>query len=360
MQTFNNSSTKRIEYIDALRGFTMILVVFHHVATFCWGITHKDIPSVHEYLMQIRMPMFFFISGFVLYKKNVNWDDSFTIGFLKKKFLIQIIPTVIFFLLSIHVYHFSLYLSLTDNSKGGYWFTYTLFVYFLFYAILRCVFNKCNDRVLTVILLVIGLLFYFLKSGIVYDMIPLPVWLKGLLGIGKWYYFFFFVLGTLFKNYFDYVQKCMDGKFLLPFCLITYFIINVYRDLIPKEGTFGNILDFGVYLMLSLTGLVILFAFFRSNQSLFTKNTKLGYALQYIGRRTLDIYLIHYFLIPFQLDECVDVFEKYPMPVVEATCSLLLAIIIIAFSLLISNILRLSPFLAHWLFGVKYKEGNNK
>ena len=41
------------------------------------------------------------------------------------------------------------------------------------------------------------------------------------------------------------------------------------------------------------------------------------------------------------------------MPVVEATVSLVIAGIIIAFSLVISNIIRLSPLLAHWLFGAK-------
>lgn len=42
------------------------------------------------------------------------------------------------------------------------------------------------------------------------------------------------------------------------------------------------------------------------------------------------------------------------MPVLEAACTLMIAIIIIAASLLIGNIIRLSPFLAHWVFGAKY------
>jgi hypothetical protein len=45
------------------------------------------------------------------------------------------------------------------------------------------------------------------------------------------------------------------------------------------------------------------------------------------------------------------VFVEHPMPVIEATVSFILAGIIIAFSLVISNIIRLSPLLAHWLFG---------
>lgn len=360
MQTTNNTPSKRIEYIDALRGFTMILVVFQHVATFCWGITHKDVPSVHEYFMQIRMPMFFFISGFVLYKKDVDWNFSFVTKFLKKKFLIQIIPTIIFLLAFVHVCGFSLEACLTDSSKGGYWFTYTLFVYFLFYAILRFLCRKCNDKTFTIIIIVVGLAFYVLKSGIVYDMIPISEKIKGSLGIGKWYYFFFFIVGTLFRQNFDVVQKWLDGKRLILYCLVLYFVLNVYKDIIPTESTIGNLVDFGVNFILSLTGLIILFAFFRTNQSLFTKDTKLGFSLQYIGRRTLDVYLIHYFLIPYQLSKSVHVFENYPMPIIEAVCSLMMALIIIAFCLLISNIIRLSPFLAHWLFGVKYKENGRK
>lgn len=65
------STTKRIEYIDALRGFTMILVVLQHVATFGWELP-LGAPNIHTYLAQIRMPLFFFISGFVLYKASVT------------------------------------------------------------------------------------------------------------------------------------------------------------------------------------------------------------------------------------------------------------------------------------------------
>ena len=33
-------ATKRLEYIDALRGFTMILVVFAHIIKNVYGINH--------------------------------------------------------------------------------------------------------------------------------------------------------------------------------------------------------------------------------------------------------------------------------------------------------------------------------
>ena len=54
---------ERIQYIDALRGFTMILVVFYHVSQFCWHVCGKGI-SIQDFLVQVRMPMFFFISGY--------------------------------------------------------------------------------------------------------------------------------------------------------------------------------------------------------------------------------------------------------------------------------------------------------
>ena len=41
------------------------------------------------------------------------------------------------------------------------------------------------------------------------------------------------------------------------------------------------------------------------------------------------------------------------MPILEFAASAIIAILIIAACLLVSNIIRLSPFLAHWLFGAK-------
>ena len=49
--------TQRIEYIDAMRGFAMLIVVLHHISLMCLGI-----DSVFEkWAYEFRMPLFFFI-----------------------------------------------------------------------------------------------------------------------------------------------------------------------------------------------------------------------------------------------------------------------------------------------------------
>ena len=97
--------TKRIEYIDALRGFTMILVVFAHVETFVLKIEPNS-TLISELFLSFRMPLFFFISGFISFKKNAIWDKEFLFENLFKKAKIQLIPTFFFGLL--YTYLFSL------------------------------------------------------------------------------------------------------------------------------------------------------------------------------------------------------------------------------------------------------------
>ena len=53
--------TKRIEYIDAMRGFTMLLVVMFHVEWTFWGSDY----GYNSFIEVFRMPLFFFISGWV-------------------------------------------------------------------------------------------------------------------------------------------------------------------------------------------------------------------------------------------------------------------------------------------------------
>ena len=336
--------TKRIEYIDALRGFTMILVVFQHVATACWHINEMGI-SIHDYLMQIRMPMFYFISGFVLYKSTVVWNLKQVTTFFRKKIPVQLISPFPFFLLNIYLDNVPFIDAITSYHKCGYWFTFVLFEYYCFYAIIRFFIRSKLSRVF---LLGLGCLLYVINSPIIYKSIPLSDNLKGFLSIVQWEYFCFFVLGTFVKENFQQIEKLLDGKWLLPICISFYLLGNGFKDIIPINNTLLG-------LLLTLSGLVVLFSFFRVNHRSLSKETQVGRTLQYIGRRTLDVYLIHYFLIPKNLG-FITVFSDHPMPIIEATVSLVIASVIVAGSLLIGNIIRLSPFLAHWVFGAKYQE----
>ena len=101
----------------------------------------------------------------------------------------------------------------------------------------------------------------------------------------------------------------------------------------------------------------MVFSFFRKYQEQLTKDKLLGRVLQTIGRRTLDIYLLHYFFIPYQLSDVFPLFQKCNLPIVELACSLVVTSLVIAFCLLTSVTLRISPELAHFLFGAKKSKG---
>lgn len=329
---------QRIEFIDAMRGFTMILVVLHHVAAFCWKITDQ-VPSIHEYLLQFRMPLFFFISGFVLYKAGVTWNMQQVVRFFKKKIPVQLLSPLVFFLLFVYVRGYSLTDAIGNHVKYGYWFTFVLLEYYVFYAVVRFFIRK---KWADVVLVIMGLVFY---TGI-QNTLPISAYALGVLSTIQWRYFIFFVFGTLVKEHYHLVEEYLDSKWLLAIVVSFYFLVNFFSDSIPVHQL---IISF----CLSVAGLIIVFSFFRKKQSLFTRDKVLGLSLQYIGRRTLDIYLIHFFLLPKNLS-VFTLFRDYPMPIIEATASLLVALLVIAGSLLVSNIVRLSPVLAHWMFGAKY------
>ena len=338
------NKTKRIEYIDAMRGFTMFLVVLMHVAARSLNVYgYEGTPSFHRFFFLVRMPMFFLISGFVLYKARVAWNTSHIVAFFKKKIPVQLIGPFIFFLAYVNMKGFSFVNSIFLPGKSGYWFTYVLFIYFVFYAVVR--FCIRNNRWSSIVLIVMGLCMLPCSWPPLKNYIPVPARLLDLLSFQHWHFFLFFVLGTLVKKHFDVVQTWLDGKWLLTGSILFFFLVEAFRDYIPVEGYIMG-------LPLTLTGLVIMFSFFRKKQKFFSHETKVGRVFLYVGRRTLDIYLIHYFLIPDNLN-FVTVFTEHPMPVIEVTVSAIISIIIISFCLLIGNIIRLSPFLAHWMFGAK-------
>ena len=97
---------KRLLYIDCLRGFSMILVVYHHIITF--GMPQISPGSfLSEFFILFRMPLFFFISGFVSYKA-FDYDYNIVKKQTIKKILGQLIPTFVFFSIFIAIYKLNL------------------------------------------------------------------------------------------------------------------------------------------------------------------------------------------------------------------------------------------------------------
>ena len=63
----------RLGWLDALRGFTMLLVVTNHVALKSFGMQIRWSAALQFFLL-FRMPLFFFISGFLAYKASRVWN----------------------------------------------------------------------------------------------------------------------------------------------------------------------------------------------------------------------------------------------------------------------------------------------
>ena len=347
------NENKRIEYIDNIRGLTMILVVADHVASFCLGIGDY-VPSVHPIYMEFTMPLFFFISGFVLYKEETIWNASHVAKFLFiKKFPVLIVTAFLFFLVFIKLHHIGLVDGLFSDSKLGYWFTLALFVFFCIYAICRFVFNlfNCNNIYTDIILLSIGFLLFalfFVKS--VYFKLPIDDSIRNLFSLKFLGYFLYFAIGTLFKKYFDQIQLILDTKPVLTICLIVYFGANLYYHELDESHT--SLLN----LFTALTGILIVFSFFRIHQDLFKKDNFFGRSLQYIGQRTLDIYLMHYLLLPTNLRVHFYFLSEKPVPIIEIAITIMVTLIVIMGCLFFSKILRMSPVLSYLLFGVKNRK----
>ena len=106
---------ERVEYIDVLRGVTMILVVYSHVAV--WGFDQMYM-AYNDIFISFRMPVFFFISGWVFYKADRIWTSDTVKQIISKKFMVQIIPFLFFMHLYMIIFHEPEYESSPEYCYG--------------------------------------------------------------------------------------------------------------------------------------------------------------------------------------------------------------------------------------------------
>lgn len=363
MEHINTETPKRkerMEWLDAMRGFTMILVVAYHVAQIGFLQPVKQSSSM-SFLMLFRMPLFFFVSGFLAYKASLVWNLETFISLLGKKIRIQTIPTAVFFLFSCAALYPKFWPAVESclhaPTKGGYWFTLVLLYMFVLYYIFAYLESKIGRKSWIPITL------FFIASLAVYETCYLPqhcwwadgyrgkepsTWLDDTSVIQLMKYMPFFLFGNIVRRYWHQAQRIMDSRWFFP--IIVTLVIFCTMDVLKWHTlrmAWANLPSTTAKFIL----LTIVFMYFRHYAPYFSRMTFIGSGLQYIGRRTLDIYLLHFLFLPNL--PAVGAFFKLNQHnfAIDITLSVLIALVVIAFSIITSNILRISPLFRKYLFG---------
>lgn len=185
-------------------------------------------------------------------------------------------------------------------------------------------------------------------------------------------YFQFFVLGVITRQYQDKIHRIIEDKYFSASVIILFVALFGWLQIDAQyiESSTGLVhkllllINIGVVLLVRYLGLIIVYSFFRKYQASFTQTTKIGSSLQYIGRHTLDIYVLHYFFLPniAPVKEFLINTQHHwnsPNIVFELFFGVGVALMVIAVCLLVSKVLRTSDLLAHYLFGAKIKKEAN-
>lgn len=339
---------KRLEYIDAMRGFAILFIVFGHIPLYCYGVANEQLSSFRALTSLLQLPMFFFVSGYVLNsEKMLNGGKIWC-----SKFRQLIVPAMFFCGIYILINKTDIVYCITDKFKCGYWFTLTLFEFIVIQCLWEFIAKRLNinnkGQLYIILSVVIALGIYMLSMPTVSSRLG---GVSGIVGIPMLKYYMYFVTGRLIhlnlENLFRYKYRDM----LVSVVILGFLLLAVYNWYFNVELS-GLLFHINMVMFESLA-LLSVFVLFYKKRTYFSSSSRASKAITFIGRRTLDIYLLHYFFLPKDLSVFGHYFVNHPAPIFELAFGGIVTILIVAVCLIVSEILRQSTFCRKWLLGAK-------
>lgn len=193
----------RMQWVDAMRGFSMLVVVFVHVLT--WSGVHSSSSPLVNVLMTFWMPLFFFISGYFSFRKPSSWNRCKLKDVMKRKAQAQIVGAVVF--CAIYRYMMNGQISFAYGF-GAYWFTIVLFQMYIVYILLSLL-SRMIGRDITIPIMVTlsivlcGTVFIYKFDSQIAEFFR---W------INLTQYFQFFTLGLICHRYGNKFQRFISGN----------------------------------------------------------------------------------------------------------------------------------------------------
>lgn len=242
------------------------------------------------------MPIFFFISGYFSLMKNWSYGDYWSK--LKSRLKYQLYPTILIAIIFCIIFrHSDFDILLLGNFKCGYW--YTLVVTEMFIIILPIIIylNKKSAKILTQILVLSSI-------ALIANAISIAIAVKGQIEATRFsilslyqltYYLIFFVFGIFFRSNFFKIQNKLVNKYSFILSLgcfiLAFFDPFGIGEAIPGTGPILRL----IYAVSGVIFFINLFQFIYHT----TKTTGLRVIklLEFFGKSTLEIYLIHFLLV---------------------------------------------------------------
>ena len=272
---------KRIAYLDVLKCLAIMMVIDGHVRTANGYETYESLSS--QLMWAPRIPIFFFISGFLAYKFNMTFKD--VCDNIRRKFVYLVIPALVF-CFGWNLMNHKYLLRFLSEGMDGYWFTIVLFECFLIYYLVMLAIKNEKWR--------IGVLLAISVAGV------------GLLSLNKDFgpaifdirrlskYFQFFVIGTLAMKYRPRFESLMNNEIVKSVLLLSFFIVLFLMTYDMPSFLHLFLRD----VVLRYLGTFAVISFFTCHENSFQRQTRFNSLINLIGQNSLAIYLLHYFFLP--------------------------------------------------------------
>lgn len=261
---------KRLEYLDQMKGIAIFLMVMGHVLLFTFGIQHGGDQLSKMFFL--NMPVFFFVSGLLLYKEIDNGKDL--VKRLQHKAARLLPPWLIVTFVMKYVQKWEFFNTLCIF----YWFFYVLFL-------------------LTLIILVFEFyVFRHIKNSYLYvlSLLLIPITFAGIKFIGSLYYFpaanlcqysIPFLFGWMCRKYDRLYNFVLENSVLFVVSLVVFLFCWYKADMMNNY----------MLLVAALAGIIVMQSVLYHKEML---NGSKFSIIGKLGKSSLAIYTLNNFFLP--------------------------------------------------------------
>jgi fucose 4-O-acetylase-like acetyltransferase len=308
--------TKRIDYIDIIKGFSILWVVLWH-SYYSLKINENNYDGLGMFI-DVRMPLFFFLSGLFFRQKKFT-------KFFKRRLQTLVIPFITFYIIGvIWTYlqynwlapalniNFASVLNVEIGTIGAFseyafafigifkihysntlptianpplWFLVVLFmVQMIHYVII-----KLTDKKWLIIFFAI--FFYGISLILKRHQVQGYIIAAGM-------YYIFYMLGSLAG---PVLVKSVENKIYAQRIVMFFLSVMILLSLLPISN---GIVRHTIYILRALSFTAITFVIFR-----YTKNFKIINSLKFFGQHSLEVLVTHVLIMTLVIGSMAKCFQ---------------------------------------------------